>query len=154
MTLWTVGHQALPSMGFPRQEYWSGLPFPSPGDIPDPGIKPVSFTCSALAGGFFTISTTNKDLLYYTRNYIQCFVIIYNGKESEKVCMYMYIWGFPGGSDSKASARNMVDPSLTPGSGISPGEGNGNSLQYSCLENSMDRGAWQAIVHGVKRSWT
>ena len=42
VTLWTVGHQALPSMGFPRQEYWSGLPFPSPGDIPDPGIKPRS----------------------------------------------------------------------------------------------------------------
>ena len=41
-TLWTVGHQAPPSMGFSRQEYWSGLPFPSPGDLPDPGIKPRS----------------------------------------------------------------------------------------------------------------
>ena len=40
--LWTVGHQAPPSMGFPRQEYWSGLPFSSPGDLPDPGIKPGS----------------------------------------------------------------------------------------------------------------
>ena len=40
--LWTVGHQAPLSMGFPRQEYWSGLPFPSPGDLPDPGIKPGS----------------------------------------------------------------------------------------------------------------
>ena len=39
-TLWTVAHQAPPSMGFSRQEYWSGLPFPSPGDLPDPGIKP------------------------------------------------------------------------------------------------------------------
>ena len=41
-TPWTVGHQAPPSMGFSRQEYWSGLPFPSPGDLPDPGIEPGS----------------------------------------------------------------------------------------------------------------
>ena len=47
MTLWTVGHQTPPSMGFPRQEYWSGLPFPSPGDLPDPGIKPGSSTLQA-----------------------------------------------------------------------------------------------------------
>ena len=48
---WTVARQAPPSMGFPRQENWSGLPFPSPGDLPDPGIKSKS---PALAGGFFT----------------------------------------------------------------------------------------------------
>ena len=50
VTLWTVAHQAPLSMGFPRQEYWSGLPFPSPGDHPAPGIKPTS---PALAGRFF-----------------------------------------------------------------------------------------------------
>ena len=50
--------------------------------------------------------------------------------------------GFPGGSDGKASANNAEDPGLTPGPGRSPGEGNGNPLQYSCLENFMDRGAW------------
>ena len=50
-TPWTVTRQAPPSMGLPRQEYWSGLPFPSPRDLPDPGIKPES---PALAGGFFT----------------------------------------------------------------------------------------------------
>ena len=55
---WTVAHQAAPSMGFLRQEYWSGLPFPTPGDLPDPGIKPVSLASPALAGGFFTTSTT------------------------------------------------------------------------------------------------
>ena len=48
--------------------------------------------------------------------------------------------GFPGGSDGKASACNVGDPGLIPGSGRSPGEGNGNSLQYSCLGNPMDRG--------------
>ena len=49
---------------------------------------------------------------------------------------------FPRGSDGKASAYNMGDPGSIPGSGRSPGEGNGNPLQYSCLENPMDRGAW------------
>ena len=62
--------------------------------------------------------------------------------------------GFPGGSDGKESAHNAGDPGSIPGSGRSPGEGNGNPLQYSCLENSMDRGAWQATVHGVTKSWT
>ena len=51
-------------------------------------------------------------------------------------------WGFPGSSDSKASAYNAGDLGSIPGSGRSPGEGNGNPLQYSCLENSMDGGAW------------
>ena len=50
-TVWTAAHQAPLPMGFPRQEYWSGLPFPSPGDLPDPGIEPMS---PALAGRFFT----------------------------------------------------------------------------------------------------
>ena len=58
---------------------------------------------------------------------------------------------FPGGSDSKESACNAGDPGSIPGLGRSPGEGNGNPLQYSCLDNSMDRGAWQATVHGVAR---
>ena len=59
------------------------------------------------------------------------------------------MWGFPGGSEVKASAWKAGDPRLIPGSGRSPGEGNGNPLQYSCLENPMDRGAWQDMVHGV-----
>ena len=52
------------------------------------------------------------------------------------------------------SACNSEDPGWIPGSGRSPGEGNGNPLQYSCLENSMDGGAWWATVHGVAKSWT
>ena len=58
VTLWTVAHQTPLSMGFSRQEYWSGLPCPSPGHLPDPGIEPTSLTSPALAGGFFTTSTT------------------------------------------------------------------------------------------------
>ena len=61
---------------------------------------------------------------------------------------------FPGGSDSKESACNAGDLDLIPGSGRVPGEGNGYPLQYSCLENSMDRGDWQVTVHGVAKSWT
>ena len=65
--------------------------------------------------------------------------------------------GFPGGARGKESTcqyRRHRDTGLTPGLGRSPEEGNGNPLQYSCLENSMDRGAWWATVHEVAKSWT
>ena len=58
VTLWTIARQDPLSMGFSRQEYLSGFPCPSPGDLPDPGIKPASLTSPALAGGFFIASTT------------------------------------------------------------------------------------------------
>ena len=59
-----------------------------------------------------------------------------------------------GGSDGKESACNAGDQGSIPGLGRSPGGGNGNLLQYFCLENSMDRGAWQTAVYGVTKSWT
>ena len=62
--------------------------------------------------------------------------------------------GIPGGSDGKESACNSEDLGSAPGSGRSPGEGNGNPLKYSGLGNSMDGGAWWAAVHGVAKSWT
>ena len=62
--------------------------------------------------------------------------------------------GFPGGSDSKESAYSAGDPGLIPGLGRSPREGNLNPLQYSSLENPMDKGACQATVHGVTKSQT
>ena len=93
-------------MGFSRQEYWSGVPFPSPGYLPDPGIEPWS---PALQIGFRNLYTLQS-------------------------C-------FPGGSEVKASARNVGDLGSIPGSGRSPGEGNGTPLQYSCLENPMEGGA-------------
>ena len=61
---------------------------------------------------------------------------------------------FPGGSDGKESACSAGDPSSILGLERSPGKGNGNPLQYSCLEDPMDRGAWWATVHGVVQSWT
>jgi len=65
--------------------------------------------------------------------------------------------GFPDGSTVKnppASAGDVGDAALIPGLGRSPGKGNGNPLQYSCLGNAMDRGAWWATVYGVAKSWT
>ena len=93
VTPWTIAHHALLSMGFSRFEHWSGLPFPSPGNLPNLGIEPASLTSPALADGFFTTSACR-------------------------------------------------------------GEGNGNPLQYSCLEKPTDGGAWWAAVHEVARSRT
>ena len=70
-----------------------------------------------------------------------------------KVCIVkaIFFFGFPRSSVVKLSACNTGDPGSMPGSGRSLGEGNGNPLQYSCLENPMDRGTWQARVHGITR---
>ena len=64
------------------------------------------------------------------------------------------LWDFPGGSDGKESACNAGDLGSISGSGRSPGEGNGYPLHYSCLENSMDRGAWRATVYEITKSQT
>ena len=63
------------------------------------------------------------------------------------------MWGFSGGSVVKNLPAKAGDTGSVPGSGRSPGEGNSNLLQYSCLGNPMDRGAWWAIVHGVAKEW-
>ena len=65
-----------------------------------------------------------------------------------------YSWAFPGGSDGKASACSAGDLGSIPGLGRSPGGGHGNPLQYSCLENLMDRGAWWATVHRITQRQT
>ena len=66
----------------------------------------------------------------------------------------MHTTAFPCSSVGKESAYNAGDPTSIPVSGRSPGELNGNPLQYSCLENPMERGAWQATAHGVAKCWT
>ena len=75
------------------------------------------------------------------------------GRERTRILLFSpHLWkAMP---DSKASAYNAGDPSSIPGSGRSPGEGNSNPLQYSCLENPVDRGAWRATVHGTAKSRT
>ena len=74
------------------------------------------------------------------------------------ICVCLFVcWGFPGGAvvrNLPANAGDAGDSSLIPGSGRSPKVGNGNPLQCSCIENSMDRGTWLATVHGIAKSWT
>ena len=77
-TPWTVAHQAPLSLGFSRQEHWSGLPFPTPGDLPDPGIKSISLMPPAVAGGFFTTSTTLEALIIDKYHPITLFLIVLN----------------------------------------------------------------------------
>ena len=68
------------------------------------------------------------------------------------MCVCIYIYGFPCSSVGKESASSAGDPGSIPGLGKSPGEGNGDPLQYPCLENLIDRGAWWAAVHGFTKS--
>ena len=68
--------------------------------------------------------------------------------------MVLCIYGFPGGASGKESAYEAGDQGSIPGIGRYPGEGNGNPLQYSCLENSMDREVWQATLRGVAKNLT
>ena len=123
-TRWTVACQALLSIGFSRQEHWSGLSFLSPGDLPNPVIEPGS---PALQADSLPSETNSKFLLHHD-----------NWK------------GFPSGSVDKESACNVGDLGWIPGSARSPGEGNGHPLQYSCLENPMDGGAWWTTVRGLQ----
>ena len=72
VTLWTVVPEVPLSMGFPRQENWSGLPFLTPGDFPDPGIKPASLVFPAVVGGFFTTEPQGKPSEIYNIYIISC----------------------------------------------------------------------------------
>ena len=104
-------YQVPLSMVFPRQEYWSVLPCPPPGNLK------VQYKGSSVPLQGLPLKKGVWDFL--------------GGPK-----------GFPGGAEVKASACNVGDLGLIPGSGRSPGEGNGTPLQYSCLENPMDGGAW------------
>ena len=125
-TPWTAAHQAPPSIGFFRQEYWSGLTFPSLGDLPDPGIKLGSPALQAVSSPY------EPEILFMCK----CiFIFVYKYKFVRNCLLYQ-------------NPLNNRLPSL------SGGEGNGTPLQYSCLENPMDGGAWWAAVHGVAKSRT
>ena len=87
------------------------------------------------------------------RPWLPCRVtVVVKGTQVNQV--RLLITDFPGGSNGKASACNVGDQGSIPGMGRSSGEGNGNPLQYPCLENPRDRRAWYATVHGVSKSWT
>ena len=124
-------------MGFSRQKYWSGLPFPSPGDVPNPGVEPASLTSICIARRvLYHCATWEAPQKVHNRRYRPSYL------------------GFPGGSDGKESGFNARDLGLIPGSGRSPGEGNGNPHLYSCLGNPVGRAAWWATVYRVTESQT
>ena len=81
-------------------------------------------------------------------------LIILVSVHAEPLCAFVYFSVFPGGPDGKESTCNALDSGSISGKGRSPREGNGNPLQYSCLENPMDRGAWRTAVCGVIKSRT
>ena len=123
-------------MGFSRQEYWSGLPVPPPGDLPDPGIEPGSPTLQAASlpsepPGSPYIERISSPLCY-----------------TAGPCCLATLWTIACICQCRRCGRLEFDPWL----GRCPG--NGSPLQYSCLENPMDGGAWWATVHGVTKSRT
>ena len=117
---------------FPMKHF-SGLPTPSLGGFPPSSVGKES-TCNG--GDPSSIPGVGK--IPWRRDRLPTRVFL---------C-------FPGGSDDKESTCNVRDLGSVPGLGRSPGGEHGNPLQYSCLEIPLDRGAWQATVHGVKKSWT
>ena len=125
------------SMGFSRQEYWSGLPCPPPGDLPKPGIKPRSPTLQA------------DSLLFEPPGKSSLLI----GELINKL-WYSPPMGFLGGTSGKECLPMQETRVQSLGWEKSPGEGSGNALQYSCLDNPIDRGARQAPVHGVTKSET
>ena len=157
VTLWTVACQAPLSMEFSRQKYWSGLPCPPPGDLPDPGIEPGPLVSPAVAGRFFTTAAT--------REAPRAARVILEAQESSvppqphpsrgpRHCEGgpALSKGFPGVAEAKSPPANVGDTRdarSIPGSGRCPGRGHGSPLQYSCLESPMDRGARRGVARRV-----
>ena len=133
-TPWTAAYQAPPSMGFSRQEYWSGLPFPSPGDL---------LMSPALAEVFFTTSAT---WVKPEGNSNNSRVLLPGKSHGRRGLVGCSPWGR---QESDLTERLRFHFSLS-----CIGEGNGNPLQCSCLENPRDGGAWWAAVSGVAQSQT
>ena len=178
MTPWTVGRQVPLSMERSTQEYWK-QPFPSPEDLPDPRIEPGTLVSPAIAGRFFTTESPGKPSFTpialcaflwsnthptlnapptaqstFPQNQIQ--KPAWHSRPSIKVVVIctllsLSLGGFPSGSVVKNPPANAGDAGSIPESGRSRGEGNSNLLQFSCLENSMDRGDWWATVHAVTK---
>ena len=128
--------------------------YPPPGHLPDPKIEPASLTSSALAGGFFTTWATwssankqqdqNLNLVCLAPDPMLLTALL--GHRASQVAL--------NAGDVKDVGSKMGRKGPWRGSGRSPGGGHGNPLQYFCVENPKDRGAWQATVHRITKSWT
>ena len=139
-TLWTIAHQAPLSMGFSRQEYWSGLPCPPPGDLPNPGIEPTSLMSPALAGSSLPQEPPGKPFHPPSCSFF-FWTILLNPSHPLNWASQVH-----DVKDSSCHCRRCRSERF-------PEEGNGYPCQYSSLKSPMDRGAWQVIVHGVAKSW-
>ena len=134
-TQWTIAHQAPLSMEFSRQEYWSGLPFPSPGDLPDPEMEPRSPAPQADAlptepPGRPVVVRVCVGYIYAQKLFGGYSVLVW----ASQVALV--------GKNPPANAGDVRDVGSIPGLGRSPGKGHGNPLQYFCLENPVDREVW------------
>ena len=152
-------------MGFSRQEYWSRLPLPPPGDPPNPGIKPRS---PLLQTDSLPSETPGKPKDGHSLSIHRPAVCTVSGffmptilqtsfrhKRSEFSQLPRDLWASQVSrvvKNSPANAGDLIKEGSIPGLGRSPGRGNGTPLQYPCLENPMDRGAWWATVNGVTKS--
>ena len=159
-TPWSVGCQAPLSMGFSRQEYWSGLPYPSLGDLPDPGIEPASRMFLALAEVFSTTRAAwearevhnswepscglNQGIILASRSGWSLTVTI-QGKDGWTMILLVKHSSF------LIHQHVSAFEDLTRCWYLSR---NGNLLQYFCLGNPIDKGVWRATVYGVTKSWT
>ena len=169
-TPWTVAFQAPLSMGFSRQEYWSGLPGPPPGGLPDPGMEPTSLMSPALAGGFCTTSATGSALtiLHWWRWMVESWRgrisflsrTSFGREETMATHSSNLAWGIPqmeepGRLQSVGSWRVRHDwaTSLSLFT-FMHWRRKWQPTPYSCLENPRDRGAWWAAVYGVTQSQT
>ena len=145
-------HRFNPWVGkVPWRRSWQSPPVFLPGESHGQrslaGYSPQACKESdATEAAFHTCTLQNgSSPMSFSSKWLKIFVAYWKG---------LYHLGFPGGLEVKASTCNAGDLGSIPGSGRSPGEGNGNPLQYSCLENPMDGGAWWATVHGVTKSRT
>ena len=111
---------------------------------PHKSLESISLALlSFITSNFYSLTLPHSRMYILSKN--TCFIHLY------VACLYIYIQGFPGVSVVKNQADNTGDMGFIPGSGRSPGEGNGKPLQYSCLENPMGSGAWQSTIHGVSK---
>ena len=126
VTLWTIPHQAPLSMGFSRQERWTGLPFPASEDLPDPGIKPTS------------LNTCIGSLVLYHKCHLGSYFYISDNLKWDRLPTPVFL-GLPGVSDGKEFTCTAGDLAWIAGLGRSLDGGHGNPLQYSCLENPHEQ---------------
>ena len=149
MNPWTVAHQSPLSMGFPRQEHLEWVAISSRRGSSGSRDRTCLLSCKRILYPLSHLGSPNISHFKYLS-------LAFTKKKKKKS-------GFTGGPSGKEPARQcrqrdirepIRDTGSVPGSGRSPGEGNGNPLQYSCLENPMDRGAWLATVHRVTKSQT